>query len=116
MKTITLYRPVGAKELELIKSMDYKKFPPRLPEQHNLYSVLNKDYVMEIAKEWNIKASAFCCVTKFAIKSDYIAKYEIQTVGSLISQEYWIPAKELEEFNQNIVAPIEVIAEFHSNI
>lgn len=28
-------------------------------------------------------------------------------------QEYWIPAEELDEFNQNIVGQIEVIAEFH---
>jgi hypothetical protein len=28
------------------------------------------------------------------------------------TKEYWIPAGELEEFNQNILGPIEVIAEF----
>ena len=27
-------------------------------------------------------------------------------------EEYWIPAKDLEEFNRNIVGKIEVIAEF----
>lgn len=33
METVVLYRPVGAKELELIKESGWKKFPPRLPEQ-----------------------------------------------------------------------------------
>lgn len=33
-------------------------------------------------------------------------------VGSSQHQEYWIPAAELEQFNQNIVGKIEVIAEF----
>jgi len=32
-ETITLYRPLGQKELDLIKGSDYTKFPPRLPEQ-----------------------------------------------------------------------------------
>jgi hypothetical protein len=30
----------------------------------------------------------------------------------LIHQEYWIPAGDLEEFNKNMVGPIEVVAEF----
>lgn len=30
MKTKTLYRPVGEKEMTLIIENDYKKFPPRL--------------------------------------------------------------------------------------
>jgi hypothetical protein len=29
-------------------------------------------------------------------------------------QEYWIPAEELAEFNQNIVGSIEVIAEYRN--
>lgn len=28
--------------------------------------------------------------------------------------EYWIPVEDLEEFDRNIVSPIEVIAEFHN--
>ena len=28
-----LYRPVGSKELELIKKSNYRRFPPRLAEQ-----------------------------------------------------------------------------------
>jgi hypothetical protein len=29
--------------------------------------------------------------------------------------EYWIPAAELEEFNKNIIGPIEVVAEFRAD-
>ena len=114
-ETTILYRPVGPKELELIKMSDYKKFPPRLPEQPIFYPVLNEEYATKIARDWNIKASGSGFVTKFAVKSDYLAKFKIQTVGSSICQEYWIPAEELEDFNQNIVDRIEVIAEFYPN-
>jgi hypothetical protein len=31
-------------------------------------------------------------------------------------QEYWDPAEELDEFNRNIVGPIEVIASFGPGI
>ena len=103
MTTITLYRPVGLKELELIKESGYKKFPPGLPEQPIFYPVLNEEYATKIARDWNVKASGSGFVTKFEVKKDYLAKFEIQTVGSSICQEYWIPAEQLEEFNNNIV-------------
>jgi hypothetical protein len=41
-ETITLYRPVGPKELELIVASGYREFPPRLPEQAIFYPVLNE--------------------------------------------------------------------------
>lgn len=33
--TVTLYRPVGPKELELLKNSGFRRWPPRLPEQIN---------------------------------------------------------------------------------
>ncbi|MEM7716059.1 MAG: hypothetical protein AAF349_21220 [Cyanobacteria bacterium P01_A01_bin.68] len=104
---------MGHKELELIKKSGYKNFPPRLPEQPIFYPVLNEEYATKIAKDWNVKASGSGFVTKFAVRSDYLAKFEVKTVGSSICQEYWIPAEQLEEFNNNIIDRIEVIAEFY---
>jgi hypothetical protein len=42
LKTITLYRPVGPRELELIAASGYREFPPRLPDQPIFYPVLNE--------------------------------------------------------------------------
>ena len=110
---ITLYRPVGQNELNLIKEKEYKSFPPRLPEQPIFYPVLNEEYATQIARDWNTKYnSKIGYVTRFKVLKEYLDKYEIQTVGSSIHQEYWIPAEELEEFNRNIIGQIEVIAEF----
>ena len=50
-----LYRPVGTKELELIRESGYRAFPPRLPEQPIFYPVLNEKYAVEIASRWNVK-------------------------------------------------------------
>ena len=76
--TLTLYRPVGAKELELIEASNYLKFPPRLPEQPIFYPVLNKEYATKIARDWNVPASGSGFVTKFEVKSNYLANFEIQ--------------------------------------
>lgn len=109
---IILYRPVGQKELELIEQSGWKKFPPRLPEQPIFYPVMNEEYAIQIARDWNVPAYGSGYVTKFAILTDYIKKYEVQNVGGDIHNELWIPAEELEEFNDHIVGLIEVTKTF----
>ena len=114
-ETVTLYRPVGQKELDGILASDDREFPPRLPSQPIFYPVLNEAYAVQIARDWNTKdaASGYAgYVTRFRVRAEFLERYPIQTVGGSIHQEYWIPADELTEFNRNIVDPIEVIAEF----
>lgn len=114
METVTLYRPVGQKELDLIAKSGFTAFPPRLPEQPIFYPVMNEDYAAQIARDWNAKYNAdkIGYVTRFQVKTEFLNNYEVQTVGGAIYQEYWIPAEDLSEFNKNIVGKIEVIAEF----
>ena len=111
-ETVTLYRPTGPKELELVKESGFKKWPPRLPEQPIFYPVTNQEYAEQIAREWNVKDSGVGYVTKFHVKSSFMEKYETQKVGGSNHTEWWIPAEELEELNANIVGTIEVISEF----
>lgn len=111
---VVLYRPVGPKELELIAESSYREFPPRLVGQPIFYPVLNEEYAVLIARDWNAKNPEIGAgfVTRFHVRSAYLSKFVVQTVGSAIHREYWIPAKELAEFNANIVGPIEIVREF----
>ena len=115
-ETTVLYRPVGQKELDLIRESNFTAFPPRLPEQPIFYPVLNEQYATQIAQDWNAKLNEdrVGYVTRFHVNSEYLQRYEVQTVGGSEHQEYWIPAEELAEFNRNIVGPIEVIAEYRN--
>ena len=112
MKTVTLYRPTGPKELELVKQSGYKKWPPRLPEQPIFYPVTNEEYASWIAENWNVRDSGVGYVTRFEVKKEFMDQYPIQQVGESHHTEWWIPAEELEELNNNIVGKIEVIREF----
>mgnify|MGYP006165151807 CR=1 FL=1 len=112
MKTTTLYRPVGPLELELIEQSGWKKFPPRLPEQPIFYPVMNEEYAVQIARDWNVPASGSGYVTKFDVDSEYLQKFEVQNVGGHMHNELWVPAEELEEFNSKIVGVIEVTQSF----
>lgn len=114
-ETVTLYRPVGPKELELIAASGYREFPPRLPEQPIFYPVLNEEYATQIARDWNVKASGSGYVTRFQVSKEFLGRYDVQIVGGSVHEEYWILAEDLPEFNRNIVGTIEVIAEFHAS-
>ncbi len=113
-ETTILYRPVGQQELDLIRDSNFRKFPPRLPAQPIFYPVLNEEYATQIARDWNAKQNnpKVGYVTRFWVLTSYLDRFEIHTVGAEIHKEYWIPAEELEEFNNNIVGTIDVISEF----
>jgi hypothetical protein len=113
-ETVVLFRPTGPHELALIEESGYSAFPPRLFWQPIFYPVLNEEYATQIARDWNARDGNSGYVTRFRVRRDFLHHYEIHQVGSAIHQEYWIPAEDLEEFNQQIVGKIEVVAEFHS--
>ena len=111
-ETVVMYRPVGAKELELIEQSGWKKFPPRLPEQPIFYPVMNEEYAIQIARDWNVPASGSGFVTKFSVLKGYLKKFKVENVGGPIHNELWVPAEELDEFNGNIIGLIEVTQSF----
>ncbi|PQO37191.1 hypothetical protein DTL21_04365 [Bremerella cremea] len=115
--TKTLYRPVGQAELDLIAASTWRRFPPRLDWQPIFYPVLTEEYAIFIAKQWNTKDpnSGFVgYVLQFDIDADYVQQFPVQNVGGPESLELWVPAEELETFNDQIVGTIQVIYEFRS--
>lgn len=111
----TLYRPVGRKELDLIRASEFRRFPPRLLGQPFFYPVLAEEYAVQIARDWNTKDEASSYegyVLKFDVRSEFLKRYEVHVVGDFTHREYWIPAEDLESFNRNIEGPIEVIGSF----
>jgi hypothetical protein len=97
---------------KLIKDSGWKRFPPRLPEQPIFYPVMNEEYAIQIARDWNVKSHGAGFVVKFDVKLSYIKRFKVQNVGGEIHNELWVPAEELNEFNDNIVGLITLTKEF----
>ncbi|BAU86830.1 ADP-ribosylglycohydrolase [Streptomyces laurentii] len=110
--TTTLWRPTGPEELELVRASGWRAWPARLPEQPIFYPVLNEDYAIRIARDWNVPHSGVGYVTRFEVGSDFLARYPVQQAGGETILELWVPAEELTEFNRHIVGTIEVVHEF----
>jgi len=110
-ETVTLWRPVGPAELRLIEESGWRAFPPRLPDQPIFYPVLNEEYAARIAREWNAPHGGGW-VTRFEVRRSFLDAYEVKQVGGRTILEYWIPAEELDAFNDAIVGRIEITAEY----
>ena len=111
-ETVTLYRPLGRQELERIIQTGYHRWPPRLPEQPFFYPVASEEYARQIAEHWNVPAGGAGFVARFRVKKSFMDRYPVRQVGGRQHQEWWIPAGDLEELNDNIVGLIEVVGEF----
>ena len=114
---MTLFRPVGLKELELIAEADWRAFPPRLSWQPIFYPVLNHPYAAQIARDWNTtdENSGYCgFVTTFDVDDAFVAQYPVQVVGSAkVHRELWVPAEDLAAFNTHIEPSIRVVEAFY---
>ncbi|HVU60343.1 MAG TPA: ADP-ribosylation/crystallin J1 [Mycobacteriales bacterium] len=111
-ETVVLWRPTGPNELRLVEESGWRRWPPRLPEQPIFYPVLSEEYATKIARDWNVKASGAGYVTRFRVRRAFLDRYEVHQVGGRDILEYWIPAEDLDEFNDNIVGEIELVSTF----
>jgi hypothetical protein len=110
--TMTLWRPTGPVELGLVRDSGWRRWPPRLPDQPIFYPVLNEQYAIMIARDWNVPASGVGYVTRFEVDAAFAARYPVRQAGGDSILELWVPAEELEEFNDHIVGTIDVVHEF----
>jgi hypothetical protein len=77
--------------------------------------VLHEAYAIQIARDWNTQDAengSVGYVTRFSLDTAYLAKFPVRCVGDRSHEELWVPAAELEEFNQHIQGSIEIIHEF----
>ena len=114
--TVTLWRPTGQAELDLVAASGWRAWPPRLPDQPIFYPVLNRWYATKIAREWNVPAEGVGYVTRFDVQRTYLERLEVRQVGGRDVLEYWIPAEEVEDFNAHIVGAIVEEADYRGPV
>lgn len=49
--------------------------------------------------------------TRFEMVTDFMQRYQMHEAGGSELTEWWIPAEDLEDLNDHIVGPIELVAE-----
>ena len=115
MKSITLFRPVGVRDLALLRDSGFRRWPSRLAEQPIFYPETNEAYAAQMARDWNTKDDlngARGYGVQFRVASRFLERFEKRVVGGSEHEEYWIPAEDLEALNDAIVGTIDVIRAF----
>ena len=51
-------------------------------------------------------------MTRFDVEKSYLDQFDVHQVGGQTILEYWIPAEELDEFNDHIVGKIVEVCRF----
>lgn len=74
-EVVVLFRPVGEKELALIRASGHRAFPPRLPEQPIFYPVVQENYAIQIARDWNTRDGGIGYVTRFRVRASFLDRY-----------------------------------------
>jgi hypothetical protein len=115
VEVVTLWRPTGQAELDLVAASGHRAWPPRLPDQPIFYPVLNRAYATKITREWNAPRGVGY-VTSFDVRRDFIARYGVHCVGAKEHVEYWIPSEDLAELNANIVGRIREVAAYRGGV
>ena len=98
--------------MKLVEESGYTRWPPRLPGQPIFYPVTNEEYAIQITQRWNGADYGEGYVTKFEVSKAFMDRYSVEKVGSGIHTEWWVPAEDLEELNDNIHGKIEVVGHY----
>lgn len=96
-ETMTLWRPTGPEELDLVRASGWKAWPPRLPDQSIFYPVLNEQYAIMIARDWNVPASGVGYVTRFDADRVFASRYPVRQAGGRDILELWLLAEDLDK-------------------
>jgi hypothetical protein len=105
-EAVTLWRPTGQQEIDLVAASGWRAWSPRPPGQPIFYPVLSRWYAAKIAREWNVPRGGVGYVTRFDVRKDYLDRFPVRQAGGRDVLEYWIPAEGLDEFNANMTGPI----------
>ncbi|HWT50955.1 MAG TPA: hypothetical protein VN113_02105 [Caulobacter sp.] len=114
MTTVTLYQPVGMEELQAIKALDWKAFPPHDIEQPIFRPVTSEAFAAQLAQNWNAAHTTYRrgYIVRFEVLKSFLDAYENKVSGTPGHEEYWIPPEDLSLLNAAIQGHITVAGTF----
>ena len=87
-ETVTLYRPIGMREMTLLRDAGWRAFPPR------------------------VGGAGF--VARFTVAAAFLQSSRPQS-DDVLPMDYVIPAGELPKLNEHLAGPIELIEAFFAS-
>ncbi|WP_019529009.1 hypothetical protein [Dasania marina] len=111
-KGIDLYKPITPVQLAALIRSGWRCLSPDTPEQLHFYPKLHRIYAESLARQWHAVEHSAGFVVRFTVPQEFIAGFELQTVGYDEHLEYKVPIAELTQLNSVIVGSIELLSAF----
>lgn len=116
MKDVTtLYKPLSPTQLVAVIDSGWRGFSPDTPQQRIFYPKLSRQYAETIARQWDAPQFTAGYVVEFKICSEFIQRFELQTVAYAEHREYKVPITALAQLNKNICGGIHLVSAFTIN-
>jgi hypothetical protein len=113
-ETVTLYRPIGMREMTLLRDAGWRAFPPRSRGQPSLCMLTDQTEARQIAREWLVPVGGAGFVARFTVAAAFLQRAEPQS-DDVLPMDYVIPARELGRLNEHLSGPIELIEAFFAS-
>ncbi|BCJ64874.1 hypothetical protein [Polymorphospora rubra] len=114
--TVTLWRPVGQAELDLVAASGWRAWAPPVPDQSTFCAVLDRRYAVKISRERIVPAEGVGYVTRFAVERSFLERYESHHADCRDEREYLIPAAEVADLNAHIIGAIMEDADYRGPV
>ncbi len=109
---ITLYKSLSPVELAVIIRSGWAEFFPASPDQKIFSPKLHLAYAEMLARQLEAACHNAGYVVAFRVPRNFLSHFELQTIGYLEHQEYWIPVAELGALNAAIAGRIRLVSAF----
>lgn len=106
-ETIIFHRNITKEEYSLIKASNFERFPPCSEDYSVFHTMLNEK--LDFSNNFHEVSYGI----KYAVRKEFLEKYEKKQVGEYLHKDYCIPAEDLTELNQNLIEKIEITSINH---
>lgn len=113
---VTLWRSVGQSELDLVASLRWRAWPPRLPNQPIFSAAGDRRYAVQIGRERNVPAEGVGYVVKFDVARSFLDRHQGYQGGPCDEREYRIPGDEVADLNAHLVGAITESADYRGPV
>ena len=106
---VTLWRPTGPDEWDLVAASGHRAWPSRLAEQPAFLAVSDERHATTIAREVVVAHDGAGYLTRFDVEAQWLSVLPARGHDVL---EYEIPAGQLPELNEHLVGAIQEMARY----
>jgi hypothetical protein len=112
-ETVPLFCAADPEDLQLLEAIGWSGWPRINPDKPIFCPVPTEDHASRITRESQTAKFGVGYVVRFEIIQAFMARYPRHRMHKRAHEEYWIPWRDLTDFNNHLVGPLVTVDEYH---